>query len=1308
MDERPDDADARRAHETRDEADQVLSGELLPRMSAAEADALRRGLQDIADDLAGERRALAVELRQLFVVLKISVRRYAVLRHHSASSVSRYLSGLTVASAAFVDTLMDDVGRELGRPLSREARDRITRLQRAALRANNPHASKVQELEDQLAIAHHDARVARTQADAVATQLYTERQRAAGLEEERRQLAEAVGRHASDGVEMELLRTEQRRVGDERDELRRRVTDLEAALAAAEHRVAQAEQRCSDLERELLAADAVEAEQRREKQQAEINKLRDEVTRLQAAAERAREEATTQHSASVARLRPEDPFQAISDDWASFHTEQRALTISFAGFNRAWAAWIGDRLERRGYRVVYQRWDSPAEVSLVDLLRDLTLAKGRVLIVVSEWYFQLGPRTHEEWNAALREVVAPDPTRFAAVSVTSAPVPHAVAVLGAVDLTNVSADEAERRVLDRLGPPPGLLSDSGEGAWRVPRFPAATPEVWDGVPRRNTRFTGRERLLDDAYRLLQGAETGAGVITLHGMSGVGKTQLAAEYVYRFGSEYDVVWWVNAEQRVTYRRRLAELAPRLGLSTGAEYGERLRAVRDSLRRGDPYTRWLLILDGADEPDQIYDLVPTGPGHVLITSRNPEWSEHNSSLLEVPVYARDESVAFIRRRAPRLAEPEADQLAEALGDLPLLLDQTAGWLNDSDLSVEEYIALLDGGIDQDVVKISADFPVAFQTAWSILLNKLRDTVPESVDLLRLCTFFAPGFIPVRLLKEMPHDQLPERIAGLLDDPLLWNKAVNQLRQYSVVRLEPHERGGDEAASSGESLYLHRMVHQIIHKDMAEEDRQRFIDVVRRALAAADPRRPTDTRLWPRYAEIVPHLKYADVLQSKDPAVQNLVLNCLRYMYISGEYQPGITLGARAVEAWRTPPGGNHPRIWELTHHYANLLRAVGDHQHAETIERAAVEHLREERGLQDLEHLRAATGLAADLCGLARYDEALELSQWIFTAYRDLLGDGDSRTLGAQDGLAVSLRLLGRYQEALEIDRRTTEARRTYLRGRHPATLFSQVSCATDQRLLGHYTEARSLQAANVQEHRIVMGADNPQTLRAEHNLALCHYLDGDRAAAATLLARVWERGERALGENNPQTLLFATSQSCFVREHGDIDQAREISESVVSRYETALADGHPFIAGARANHALVLRNVGERDHAHDLIERALVDMIAAVGENHPWTLGCAVNAAALRSLIGDTESAAALTRDTVTRATEVLGRTHPLTLSARIALAADLRGLRDRRQAEKVEQAALDDLAATLGAQHVHTVSARSRNRPYWDFEPLPT
>ncbi|MEV8453015.1 FxSxx-COOH system tetratricopeptide repeat protein [Streptomyces sp. NPDC052095] len=979
------------------------------------------------------------------------------------------------------------------------------------------------------------------------------------------------------------------------------------------------------------------------------------------------------------------------------------VTISFAGFNRAWAAWIADRLERRGTAVVRQRWDPRAEVPLEELLRDLTLARGRVLIVLSDWYFQLGPRGHEEWNRALREVVAADPDRFAAVSVTTATLPGATSVLAAADLTNVGAEEAERRLLVRLGLPTGPLPEPA-GPRQGPRYPADPSEVWGGVPRRNIRFTGRDELLSSVYRTLQDAGPGAGVVTLHGMPGAGKTQLAAEYVYRFGSEYDVVWWVPADRRALYRQKLAELAPELGLSTGAEYGERLRAVHDALRRGEPHPHWLLVLDGADEPGDIWDLVPSGPGHVLITSRNRRWSEYNSHLVGVPVYSRDESVAFIRRRAPRLSRAEAGRLAEALEDLPLLLDQTGGWLNDSDMSVAEYVRLLDGGIDQDVVKVSADFPLAFQTAWSILLNKLKETVPESVDLLRLCSFFAPGSIPVRLLRKMPPGELPEQLSGLMNDPLLWNRAIGQLRQYSVVRLESHETA-DEEASSGESLYVHRMVHQIVGKDMPERDRREFVDVVRRALVAADPGSPIDTRLWPAYAEITPHLKWADVLNSTDPAVQVLVLNCLRYLYLCGEYQAGIKLGRRAVRAWRELLGENHPRLWDLTYNYANLLRAVGDYAGTEAIERAAVDRLRAERGAHDLEHLRAAGGLAADLRGLGRYDEALEISGWILAAYRELLGDQDARTLNAQNNLAVSLRLLGRYGESLELNRRTLDARRRLLRLRHTWTLASEINYTTDLRLLGRYGDALSLQNQSLRVHRMVLGPDNPQTLRAEHNLALCHYRSGDREQASALFTRALERCERVLGEGDPLTMMVAATQSCFVRQHGDIDRARAMGEKVIGRYVAMLGEEHPFVAGTRANHALILRNVGERDRAHELLEHALAAMTRAVGENHPWSLGCAINASALRNLVGDPESAAALTGQVVVRAAEALGRTHPLTLSARIAHAADLRGLRERQRAEKIESEALEDLSATLGAQHVHTVSARSRTRPYWDFEP---
>ncbi|WP_049579152.1 FxSxx-COOH system tetratricopeptide repeat protein [Streptomyces sp. SBT349] len=982
------------------------------------------------------------------------------------------------------------------------------------------------------------------------------------------------------------------------------------------------------------------------------------------------------------------------------------VTISFAGFNRAWAAWIGHRLERQGWQVVFQRWNPPAEVPLDVALRDLLLVEGRILVVLSDWYFKLGPRTDAEWNAALRSVVAPNAQRFAAVSVAAQPVPTAAAAFGGTtELWGVGAREAERRLTHVLGPGPIQLSSTSTLGGRGPRYPHDQPLVWGGVPRRNIRFTGREDTLQRVYDALQTTEPGAGVVTLLGMSGVGKTQIGAEYVYRFGSEYDMVWWVPADQRGTLRQRLAELAPALGLTTGPEYGERLRAVGDALRRGEPYARWLLVLDGADDPGPIADLVPTGPGHVLITSQNREWAEHNTAVHEVPVYDRDESVAFTRRRAPRAGAAEADRLADALGDLPLALDQTAGWLSDSTMSVDEYIALLGNGSDLEIgLRVAADFPMTYYTAFSILLNRLRETVPEAVELLRLCAFFAPGAIPVQLVRGVPATNLPEQLAGLMDDPLRWNAAISKLVQYSVIRWESPEEENDPENTG--TIHLHRMVHQTIRDGMSKSDEEVFSRAVRRALSTANPGRPSDARRWSRFAKIVPHLDASGALTSRDADMHRLIFSCLSYLYLAGEYLTGVQLARRTEESWKSVFGEDDPLVWDLASQTATLLRATGAYAETERIDRRVIERLSAHRGPRDLTVLRAEEGLSADLSGLARYDESLRVGERVLNSYLELVGEQHPRTLNARHNLAASMRLLGRYAEALEVDRRNLQARRELHRPRHNLSLTSENAYALDLRLLGRYEEARSVLEQSVETYRLTLGPDNPQTITAEFNLAMCLVRSGDRGGAHARLGALLERAERVLGDTSPLTLPIAACYAFVHRAHGDLDQARAMGERVMEQYRTTLGDMHPFTIGTAVNHALLLRAAGERQQSLLLNEECLADMTGALGPDHPWTLGVALNASAGRNLEGDLEGAAELSRDTGRRTAAVLGRSHPLYLSTQIALATDLRGLRQRQEADKIEEEALSGFIATLGSQHVHTVSARSRVRPSWDFEPL--
>src|SRR5204863_7522953 len=104
----------------------------------------------------------------------------------------------------------------------------------------------------------------------------------------------------------------------------------------------------------------------------------------------------------------------------------------------------------------------------------------------------------------------------------------------------------------------------------------------------------------------------------------GKTQIAVEYAYRHALEYDLVWWIRAEEAAILSADYLALANRLQLpvKTSAEQLVFANIVRHWME--DTPQRWLLIYDNVEDPQEVIDLLPTrGNGHILITSVSPEW-------------------------------------------------------------------------------------------------------------------------------------------------------------------------------------------------------------------------------------------------------------------------------------------------------------------------------------------------------------------------------------------------------------------------------------------------------------------------------------------------------------------------------------------------------------------------------------------------------------------------------------------------------------------------------------------------------------
>src|SRR5205085_9828456 len=139
---------------------------------------------------------------------------------------------------------------------------------------------------------------------------------------------------------------------------------------------------------------------------------------------------------------------------------------------------------------------------------------------------------------------------------------------------------------------------------------------------RNPFFTGREALLVLLYERLSTTRMAAltQAQALYGLGGVGKTQTAAEYAFRYGDEYAHVFWMRGATRETLDAEFVKLARLLDLPEKGEQDQSqiVAAVKRWLATKEG---WLLILDNADDLPLAQEYLPAShTGYVLFTTRD----------------------------------------------------------------------------------------------------------------------------------------------------------------------------------------------------------------------------------------------------------------------------------------------------------------------------------------------------------------------------------------------------------------------------------------------------------------------------------------------------------------------------------------------------------------------------------------------------------------------------------------------------------------------------------------------------------------
>jgi hypothetical protein len=418
------------------------------------------------------------------------------------------------------------------------------------------------------------------------------------------------------------------------------------------------------------------------------------------------------------------------------------------------------------------------------------------------------------------------------------------------------------------------------------------PRVWGAVPLRNPGFVGRDEVLEQLRgRLIEpGAGSAVLPVALHGMGGVGKTQIVVEYVYRNLPDYDVIWWITSQLTTQIRASLVELAKELGVPVESNVDATERGVLEALRSGKPYSRWLLVFDNAEHPDIVRTFVPPGAGQIIVTSRNPGWAGL-ARTIEVAPFTRDESKRLLRTRHAAISDPDADRLADALGDLPLAVEQAASWRAQTGMPVREYVKLLEENSEELLksgVASGSNYQLSVAAAWNVPLNRLRTERPEALALLRLCAFFGPEPISREVLAGMRPAQVPNALREVADSPIRRSEAIREISRFSLAKADQ----GDG------TLQLHRLVQTVLRDQLDSAQQEIMRHAVHLMLVNADPGDPERRAGWPRYAALLPHVISSRAVGCHDASVRDLIRHLVRYLIAMGDYGSATQLAASAL--------------------------------------------------------------------------------------------------------------------------------------------------------------------------------------------------------------------------------------------------------------------------------------------------------------------------------------------------------------------------------------------------------------------------
>ncbi|CAJ2500089.1 Uu.00g029420.m01.CDS01 [Anthostomella pinea] len=756
------------------------------------------------------------------------------------------------------------------------------------------------------------------------------------------------------------------------------------------------------------------------------------------------------------------------------------------------------------------------------------------------------------------------------------------------------------------------------------------------VNRRSEYFVGRQaqaQLLAKAFGTIQrkrGRKPKTFVI--YGLPGSGKTQFCLRYLEDNRHRYWGVFWIDCTTEVTAEAGFATLGQRAGK------GQEIGAGQDWLSRSpDP---WLLILDNANDPEmELANFIPpTGNGHILITTRNPN-AKIYSTLGSLHFKGMDPEEAitlFLRLAYPDSAPNTASQdsrrhaelIASELGYLALALIQAAYTIRRQLLPLERYLGSLLGCrkalLSSPIIRSSADANIVatWELPFTGISNGRTQEYRDAVDLIHIFAFVHFNAIPGSLfsrssdgvkqakrLRTRPACIVePDSMEGVQDRVLAAARVLYEHSIISVVDLDSIATGEARFTRSRKQLIsLHPAIHQWARERLDGTEHRDWLDCTASVLShSISSNLENSGRSFRRLllSHVESCLSALETVYPNMPVDQDQAFNLEKFGLVyaeNGLWRRARSLQVKVVDFRKRRLGRFHTDTISAQQGLANTYWNLFEIEKCLNVQQQVwTARFWSRPSLLDwltwppwkpntVPYCIALDDLTRSLWLAGRRDLSKRAGERALQGLMQKLGPDDPLTLSAMFNLSRTYLHVGDLDKSYELLVEVHRKRKHYFGYEHPDTLMTRNElgvnlCAQRTRL----DEAEELVRGALESRKRVLGEEHAYTLWSVNDLSKI-YCELRRFAEATdILEEIIPIVKRTLG--NDHAGMFMT-KSNLTRAYILRQKWKEARELLVELREVVPSD-HPDRLHAEYGYAFVLYHEGELEEAEECCKRLL--------------------------------------------------------------------------------------------------------------------